>query len=154
MQLPSRPVARPPLVLLQLLQQFRHALAELRDRLDLRLVLADEAVDAAVLVVAVRIALTVLHVADQRVGPVAEPQRAVGTDLRIGRAEVLVGRTDQVRHDPLAAEAGAVVLEREPRHAVHGDDRGIDELPLHLVGQVSRNEPFATEVRPLALVFE
>ena len=47
-------------------------------------------IDAAALVIAIRIALRILHVADERVAPIAEPQGAVRADLRIDRAEVLV----------------------------------------------------------------
>ena len=57
-------------------------------------------------VVAVRIAEVVLHVADQRIEPVADVQRAVGAELEIDRAEVRVARLQQ-RIDRIGGEAGA-----------------------------------------------
>src|SRR6266850_7621097 len=53
------------------------------------------AVDAPVFAVAVRIAQIVLHVADDRVVPVAEVDRAVRAHLDVGGAEIRVGG----RHD-------------------------------------------------------
>ena len=153
-KLAAGPIPRSPLVLSQLFQKLGNALAELRDRLHERLVFADEPVDAAALVVAARVALRILHVPDERVGPVAEPQRTIRPDLRIGRAEVLIRGTNQIRRDAVALESGPVVLQREARHPVHGDDRGVDELPLHVVGQVPRDEPFAAEVGAFAAVEE
>ena len=58
--------------------------------LDERPLGADEPVDPAVGMVAIRIALAVLHVADERICPVAEPEAAVGADLRIDGTKVLV----------------------------------------------------------------
>ena len=51
-----------------------------------------DAVDAAVLVVAVGVAQVVLHVADDRVVPVGEVDRAVRTDVDAGGAEVRIAR--------------------------------------------------------------
>ena len=67
---------------------------------------------------------------------------------------MLVRGTNQIGRNPVAFESGPVVLQREPRHPVHGDDRGVDELPLHVVRQVPRDEPFAAEVGAFASVEE
>jgi hypothetical protein len=89
-QLAPCPVPRARLVGAQLLQKLAFTLSGLCDWLQKRSLLMHQPIDAAVLMVAVRIALRILHVADERVAPVAEPKRAVRADLRIDRAEILV----------------------------------------------------------------
>ena len=49
-----------------------------------------DAVDAAVLVVAERIACGMLHVADEDIVPVAEVEGAIGCKLVVDRSEVAV----------------------------------------------------------------
>ena len=55
---------------------------------------------------------------------------------------------------PVTAEAGRLVVDLEPRHAVHVDDAGVNELALHVVGQVAREQELAADDRPHALVVE
>ena len=52
------------------------------------------AVHAAVDAIAIGIPQVVLHVADDRVVPVGEVDRPVGTDLEVGRAKVRIGRVE------------------------------------------------------------
>jgi hypothetical protein len=54
-----------------------------------------DAIDAAVFVVAVRVAHVVLHVADDDVVPVGEVERAIGREDGIGRTEVLVAAHEE-----------------------------------------------------------
>ena len=70
-----------------------------------------DAVDATVLMVAVRVARVVLHVPDQRVVPIEEVQRAIGRELQVYRAEIPVRRAEQVAVG-LAHEARPVVALR------------------------------------------
>ena len=104
-------------------------------------------VDAAVAVIAIRVALRILHVADERVVPVDEVEGAVGADLRIAGAEVAVGRGDEV-FDPLAVVAGAVVLHLELQDAVHVDDAGVEEVALRRLGEVAAEEEAVAEGGP------
>ena len=140
-------IAGAPFGRLELLEHFRNRLAGLRFGGQQRLLLVDEPVDAAVLVVAIGVALAVLHMADQRVGPVAKPERAIGADLRIDRPEMLVGALDQVEGGlrilgivphPLSLVAGAVVGDRPARHTVGVDHAGIEKLVLHVGGKLPR----------------
>ena len=65
-------------------------------RFDQRPVLIHQSIQSTSDVVAVRVALAVLHVADKSICPVTEPQRPIGTDLRIGWSEMLIRRLDQI----------------------------------------------------------
>ena len=95
-QFASDSVAGSPFVLAELFEQFRNGLAVLGRGLDQGSFGVDQPIESTSNVVAIRIALAVLHVSDQGVGPVAEPQRAVGSDLRIRRSEVFIARADQI----------------------------------------------------------
>ena len=157
------PAACSPFRGFELIENHSQRLTDLRLGLEQRLVGVEEAIDAAMDMVAVGIALAVLHVADERIGPVAKPQRAVGPDLRIDRAEVLVGALDQIegrlrigRVVPNAhsLEASAVVGEGPARHAVGVDDAGIEKLPLHIIGKLPRVEELAPHHRPHPLHVE
>ena len=79
----------------QILEQSGDRLAVDGDRLLQRAADGRHAIDAAVRVVAIGIAHVVLHVADDDVVPVAEIQRAIGCEDRIGGAEVLVAAHQQ-----------------------------------------------------------
>ena len=157
LQVGPHSVAGPPLGRLELLKHRRDRLPGLGLGGNERAILADEPIDPAKNVVAVGVALAVLHMADQRVGPVAKPERPVGTNLRIDRPEVLVGALDQIEwrvliggimSHPRANVARAVVGDRPSRHAVGVDDTGIGELVLHVVGKLPRAEVFAPHDRP------
>ena len=163
LQVGPNSVAGPPLGRLELLEDRCDRLPGLGFGGEERTVLADEPIDPAVNVVAVGVALAVLHVADQWVGPVAKPERAVGTDLGIDRTEVLVCALDQVERrilvrgimsHPRADVARAVVGDRPSRHAVGVDDTGIGELVLHVVGKLPRAEVFASHDWPHPLGVE
>ena len=157
------PAARPPFRGFQLIEDDSDRLPDLRLGLEERLVFVKEAIDAAVDVIAVGIALAVLHVADERIGPVAKPQRAIGPDLRIDRAEVLVGALDQIERrlrvgrvvpDAHSLVAGTVVGERPARHAVGVDDAGVEKLSLNVVGKLPGVEELAPHHRPHPLHVE
>ena len=159
----TSPVAGAPFGASQLLEHLVDRPARLRLGLQERLVFIHEPVDAAVDVVAIGIALAVLHVTDERVGPVAKPQRAVGADLRIDGAKVLVGALDEVEGGlritrivphPLPLEAAAVVGECPARDAVHVDHASVDELVLHLVRELPRAQKLASYDGPHALGVE
>ena len=83
-QIATHSSSRSPFIFSQLIQQLRNAFSELRDRFEQRLVAVYQSIYASMNMVAIRIALAVLHVANQWIGPVAEPQRPVraGSDLR------------------------------------------------------------------------
>ena len=106
--------------------------------------------------VAVGIPLAVLDVADEGVGPVAEPERPVGTDLGIDRPEVLVGALEEVERgrrisrivpDADALVAGPVVGDRPAGDAVHLDQARVDELALNLFGELPGPQVFAPHHR-------
>src|SRR4029077_15485214 len=73
------------------------------------------AVDAPVFAVAVRVADVVLHVADDRVLPVDEINRTVGTDLQVRRAEIRICRGDD-GFQLLADETHDAVLPLVPQN--------------------------------------
>ena len=77
--------------LLQQVEQPRNRRARNHCRLEERTARVRHPVDATVVVVAGRVPEVVLHVADDGVVPVREVQRAIGSDLRVNRPEVLVG---------------------------------------------------------------
>ena len=147
-QFAASTVARAPFRLAQLFQDFRGRLAKLCYRLQQRPALGHKAVNAAPHMIAARVALAVLHVAHQGVGPVAKPQGAIRTNLWVGWTKMLIGGLDQVvclvvfLHT-LAFEARSVVSDGEPRHTVHVDNTGISKLLLHIVGEVPAHQPFA-----------
>ena len=116
--------------------------------------------------VAVRVALGILHVADEGVAPVAEPEGAIGADLRVDGAEVFVGAAEEVigdllavralfgRHDALAGVAGAFVADVKARHAVHVDDAGVDELALDVLRKLAAEQELVADAGAHALVVE
>jgi hypothetical protein len=79
-----------------LVKQLGLGLSKLHDRFDQFLLRVDQAINAATLVIAVRVALRILHVADECVAPIAEPDGAVWADLWIDGAEVLVVADQQI----------------------------------------------------------
>src|SRR4029079_11065122 len=86
-QLAASAVPCPQFVLPQLLEQLRFRFPELRDRFDQLFLGVHQAIDPATLVVAIRIALRVLHVTNERVVPIAKPESTIRTDLWINRPE-------------------------------------------------------------------
>ena len=56
----------------------------------------NESIDSTELMVAIGIALGILHVADQGIGPIAKPERSVRSDLWIDRAKMLIRGADEV----------------------------------------------------------
>ena len=95
--------------------------------------------------------------------------RAVRADLRIDRPEILVGADEQIVGQlawtlslPSAAgfisrlptKPGRLVVNLEPRHAVHVDDAAINELALHVVGKLPRVQELAADAGPHSLVVE
>jgi hypothetical protein len=89
-----------------------------------------------VVVVAVRVARVVLHVADQGVVPVDDIERAIGRELEVHRAEVAIGGGDQVS-DQLALVAGAVFADLAHAGAEEADAVADHESALHVVGEVA-----------------
>ena len=126
--------------------------------------LGRHAVDAAVLVVAVRVAHVVLHVADDDVVPVGDVERAVFAEDGVARAEVFVAAHEQaagfvlgdgaIGLGDLDAELGAgrlapdaglvrvagqvVVLDAE-----EADDVADQEVALHVLGEVRAADDLA-----------
>ena len=72
-------------------EQCRDRLAVDLRRLEKRPAFVGDAIDAAMLVIAIRIAQIVLHVADDRVAPIGEVECAIRPDIDLRRAEVRVG---------------------------------------------------------------
>ena len=103
--------------------------------------------------VAVRIALRILHVADERIVPISEPKRAIGTDLGVGGTEVFVGRFEQVRN-ALAVEPGAVLADFPARDAIHVNNAGVNEMPLDILREMAADNEFAADDRAHAFVVE
>ena len=102
-----------------------------------------QAVEAAVLVVAVRVTQMVLEVADEHLRPVHDVERAIGGDGDAGGAEVagllLVG-LDEVRQEGLALQAGAVLGDLRAEDALDGDHVRVEEVALPVVGEVTAAE--------------
>ena len=97
-----------------------------------------DAVDAAVDVVAQRIARGVLHVADEHVVPVDDVEGAVGRELEVDGAEVSVGgliRSWRLRLDGGAVVDGVVLLDAEEADRVAGE-----EVALDFIGEVARGD--------------
>jgi len=111
-----------------------------------------DAVDAAVFVVAERIAGGVLHVADEDVVPVAEVEGAVGCELVVDGAEVTVGGGEEVvAVSGLVAGFGVedlMLFEAEEADGVSEDDVALD-----FVGEVAAGDEFEPGSGADALVF-
>ena len=122
--------------LLEVLEEFGHGGAVDLGGLQERTLGVGDAVDAAVLVVAVRIAGVMLHVPDQRVVPVEEVERAVRGEFEVDRTEVAVGGCEQVAVG-LADETGAVVMLRAEADAEEADGVAGHEVALLRVGEVA-----------------
>src|SRR5262245_50074515 len=87
----ASPIPNTVFRLLEHIEQLRDRLAGNRSRLEKRLALIGDAINAPVGAVAVWIADGMLQVTDNGVVPVDEPDRAVGAGLDVGRAEVRIG---------------------------------------------------------------
>ena len=152
-QLDLGAVADAVLGLLEQVEQLLDRLAGDLGGLQERPALVGDPVDPAVDPVAARVAEVVLHVADDRVLPVDEPDRAVGPDLEVGGAEVGVGRGDD-RLDLGAGEARVVVLELVLEDALEADDVGDQQVPLHALGEVAAGEDLDAGAGPGALLVD
>ena len=152
-QLHTRPAANPVHRMLECRQQDRDRLAF--DRHVRRQVALGhrDAVDAAVLVVAARVADVVLHMADDRVGPVGHVQRPVVTDLEVAGTKVGVGRYQQIAGfgavdiSGLGIELELVLLDPEER-----DDIEDQEVALALRREMITGENPARGYRPHGLL--
>ncbi len=124
---------------LENVKQLVQGLAMDAHRLKQRPALVGQLVDAAVAVVAVRVAQVVLHVPDDGVGPVAEVEGAVGADADAGGAEGRVHRRIGLDHLRLrlALHAGAVLQQRHAPDALETDDVGVEEVVLPVLGKVA-----------------
>ena len=102
-----------------------------------------QAVETAVLVVAVRVTQVVLEVADEHLRPVHDVERTIGGDGDAGGAEIagllLVG-LDEVRQEGLTLEAGAVFGDLRAEDALDGDHVRVEEVALPVVGEVTAAE--------------
>ncbi len=119
-------------------------------RIDERAILVTHAPDAAVRVIAERLAQVVLQVADQGVVPVDDVQGAVGAELQIDRTEVAMLAEHQ-RADFLAAEAGAVFANRVLQHGQIADHVADQKIALHFRREVAAGDELAARGRPDAL---
>ncbi len=93
--------------------------------------------------VAVGIAEVVLHVADDRVLPIGEPESAVGTHFEIGRPEVGIAGGDHW-FDFGAGKAGAVVVELVLQDSLKADDVANEEISLEFIWEVPAGENLDT----------
>ena len=149
-QLAAGAVAGAVFGLLEVREQFGDGGAGDLGGLDQRPPGVGDAVDAAVLMVAVRVARVVLHVPDQRVVPIEEVERTIGRELQVHRAEVAVGGTEQVAIG-LAHEACAVVALRPEADAQEADRIARHEVALVRVGEVARRHELPARARAGAL---
>lgn len=95
-----------------------------------------DAVDAAVVVVAIRIARVVLHVADEGVVPVHDIERAIGGELEVHGPEVAIGGGNQVG-DEFALVASAVLADLAHAGAEEADAVADHEGTLMRVGEMA-----------------
>ena len=107
-----------------------------RHRLDKRAAGVGDAVDAAMHVVAQGIAGIVLHVANEDVVPVDHVQGAIGSELKIHRAEVAIAALQQVLPES-GLPAGAVVHDLVLLDAEESDGIAQDDISLHFVREVA-----------------
>ena len=101
--------------------------------------LGGDAVDAAVLVVAVCVAEMALEVADERVVPVHDVERAIGTGGGIDRAEIKILRLEDVGL-ARALDAGAVGLEVDAVDALKADAVRVEIVAPIFVGEMPARE--------------
>ena len=86
--------------------------------------------------IAIGVALRILHVTDECITPIAKPKCPIWTYLWVSRSEIFVLATDQVArlsvilHDAFAGKARTVIADTEPRHTVHVNHTCISELSL------------------------
>ena len=99
-------------------------------------------------VVAVGVAERVLHVADQRVEPVDDVQRAVGAELDVDRAEVRVGRLAAAARRLVGREARAVLLHLVAADALEADAVVEQEVALGLGREVAAADQLAAAGGP------
>ena len=100
----------------------------------------NQSIDPAVFVVAVGVALRILHVADQRVAPVAKPECSVGANFWIDWSEEIVCRSNQIV-DAFAGHTGDVfiaIVDRECGESVHVDHAGVDQLVVIFFRELPR----------------
>ena len=112
-------------------------------RVDQRSRRIGDAVDAAILIVAERVAGRVLHVADQRVVPVDKIEAAIGADLQVAGTEIAVVRLDQVLPE-VALDLRAVLDDFKVLDAEEADRVGVEVVALHLLGEVPRRNELGT----------
>ena len=113
--------------------------------------------------VAVGVTLRILHVPNQGVGPVAKPQRPVRPDLWVNRAEMLVGRFDQVKcglgvsrivPHAVTLKTRSIIFESPAGHPVHVDNARVQKLSLHIIGKLPAVQKFTPHHRSHAFGVE
>ena len=119
-QFQSRSIPRAVFFRMESLQHGLDGLALHLHSFDERSAFVGHSVDTTVCVIAVRIAHVVLHVPDQRVGPIGHIQSTVTADFHIGRSEVGIGRY-QDRFNLLSGDVGTVVFDFVLQHAKESD---------------------------------
>src|SRR5215831_4688416 len=97
------------------------------------------AVNPAMGVIAIWITEMMLHMADDRVLPVAEINRAVRPNIHRYRAEVRIARTDE-RFERLAPQAGAVLADFDAVDSLEPDDVGVEKISLELFREKAAGE--------------
>ena len=100
-------------------------------RLERRFAFRRDTVDTAMLSVPVRVPHVVLHVPDDRVGPIGDIERTVATDLDVGRAEVWIAR-DEDRLDFLGGDIRSVVFDFMLENTEEADAIADQEVALVL----------------------
>ena len=132
-------------VVLGFLQQFEQG----GDRLAIDLLrhhqwaaLVGDPIEAAVRVIAVRVAQVMLEVADEHLRPIHEIERAIRRhgDARWAEIRVLRDiRSDEVL-DSLALDAGTLLSQLGAENSLHTDHVGVEEKPLPIVREVAAGE--------------
>ena len=134
-------VTKAVFVLLQILQQLLDGSASHFGSLDERTRRIGNAIDTAVIVVAIRVAGAVLHMADERIVPIDQIQGTVGREFQVDGTEIRIGRLNYVLLQ-LARKACAIL-----HHAVmlgaEKANRIVDkEVALGVFGKMARRNEF------------
>ena len=101
--------------------------------------LVGNAIDAPVLVAAVRVTQMVLHVTDDRLMPIGEVNRAIRARANANRAEVRIGGRNQILQR-FTLQARAILGDLDPEHALEGNHVQVQEVALKLLGEVAAGQ--------------
>ena len=138
-------LAHAVLVLLEQVEQRRDALPVDLLLLEQRAVVVGDAINAAVFLVAIRVAQMMLHVADDVVRPVGKIDRTIRSDVHADGTEVRqilgLGRDEMLQR--LALETRAFLRDLHAKDALEADDVDVQKISLELL----REMPAAEDTR-------